>query len=93
MKPHAYQKEMVRRIANFIQHPYAWPGGYPCYGVSSDGEVLCHACVKANYKQIAHAVLHHLYDGWRIDAIDVNWEDPTLYCAECNKPIESAYAG
>lgn len=71
--------------------PYAWPGGYPRYAVTSDSEVLCFKCVKAEYKRILHAVKHQLRDGWRVDGFGINWEDVSLYCAHCSEQIESAY--
>jgi hypothetical protein len=27
-----------------------------------------------------------------VEALDVNWEDPSLYCDHCGARIESAYA-
>lgn len=70
---------------------YAWPGGYPKFAVTSDGECLCCACVVKEYKQILYAVKHQLRDGWRVDWFDINWEDQDLYCDNCNAHIESAY--
>ena len=82
----------ILRVKDFAKHPYAWPGGYPCYAVTSDGAVLCHACVKREIRLIITAIAQDLRDGWQIAGIDINWEDPTLSCDHCSKPIESAYA-
>lgn len=68
---------------------YAWPGGYPIFYLANDGEALCPDCVNDSKNPI-HADLPN--DGWRIVARDVNWEDPELFCAHCNRRIESAYA-
>ena len=73
--------------------PYAWPGRYPIYFMCEDGDDLHPHCVKETYRQVAWAVRHNIHrDQWRVVAADVNWEDPSLYCAHCNKRIESAYA-
>lgn len=70
--------------------PYAWPGGYPCYFVMSDGESLSFEAAKQEFKQIVYAIRHGLKDGWRVVGCDVNYES-LLYCAHTGKQIESAY--
>jgi hypothetical protein len=57
---------------------YAWPGGYPMLYVTPEGWSLCPDC--------ANNGDWHLQDG------DANWEDPNLFCEDCGKRIESAYA-
>lgn len=74
--------------------PYAWPGGYPTYFVMSDGGTLCHSCALQEGKRITAAIREGLgnRDDWSVEAQDVNWEDPALYCDHCGSRIESAYA-
>ena len=60
---------------------YAWPGGYPLYYVTDQGNVLCPA----------HANVESDYADELIDGADVNWEDAALYC-EHGERIPSAYA-
>ena len=79
-------------IKEAVRSKYAWPGGYPLFLITSDGAALCCDCAKQEYKQIAYSIRHNLRDGWRVEAADVNWEDPDLYCDHCSKRIESAYA-
>ena len=57
----------------------AWPGGYPMFYLDSDNSALCPDCASK--------------DGYTapIVAYGVNWEDPSLYCEDCSKRIESAY--
>lgn len=74
---------------SLINHPFAWPGGYPRYAVMDDGEALCHRCVSSNKMLIAKAPDG---DEWHINMVSINWEDPQLFCAHCGKRIESAYA-
>ncbi len=71
--------------------PYAWPGGYPLYFITSDGAALCFKCAKAERRNIISAIADNRSDGWKCEAVDVNWEDTDLYCDHCNQPIESAY--
>jgi hypothetical protein len=72
--------------------PYAWPGGYPVFFITSDGGALSFKSVKEEYDQIAESIENNLNDGWRVEAADVNWEDPELYDDHSGERIESAYA-
>jgi hypothetical protein len=62
-------------------------GRYPLFYLMDDGEALCPSCANEH---------RHLDtgepDGWHVIGQDVNWEDGELFCAHCNKRIESAYA-
>lgn len=71
-----------------ITSPYAWPGGYPMFALTSDGGCLCKHCVKSEAKSIGFT---YGSDGWAIAGLDVNWEDPSLFCDHCGDPIEAAY--
>ena len=73
------------------QGPYAWPGGYPVYFVTSDGGVLAHSTVKAEFLNIVSAVRDRRNDGWRVVAADINWEDTNLVDDHTGELIESAY--
>lgn len=72
-------------------------GCYPIFYLTSDGESLCADCVNSEIESIDDAIRDHAtnpreHSGWRIVAADVNWENPAMICAHCNKRIESAYA-
>jgi hypothetical protein len=72
---------------------YAWPGGYPRYFVCSDGEAMCFACVKKNFREIVDA--HRRDDrrsSWHLAGVEVNWEQVDLVCSATGLPIEAAYA-
>jgi hypothetical protein len=71
--------------------PYAWPGGYPLYFITHDGEALSFASVRKNLATILDSIAHNHKDGWRVVACDVNYEDSTLTCADSGERIESAY--
>ena len=73
--------------------PYAWPGGYPIYFVTSDGAVLSFAAVRAEWRNVVDAHLrNNTQCGWHIAAADINWEDSDLFCDHTGERIESAYA-
>jgi hypothetical protein len=74
---------------NVHKEPYAWPGGYPKFAITSDGAAICRKCCWAERKSIRESDGH---DGFEVAAVDVNWENPDLYCDCCNDKIESAYA-
>ena len=65
---------------------YAWPGGYPVYYLAPDNGVLCPKCAneyrpeRDNREQLEPVTA------------DVNWENSSLFCDNCNARIESAYA-
>jgi hypothetical protein len=71
--------------------PYAWPGGYPLYWITSDGAALAFNVAKTERRNILEAIARNANDGWRVVGLDVNWEDNELYCAHTNERIESAY--
>ena len=71
---------------------YAWPGGYPVYAVMDDGESLCPSCARENVRLILSATHDRdIHSGWYFSGAQVNWEDDSLYCAHCGKPLEPAY--
>ncbi len=81
---------------------YTSVGSYPKYYVCSDGGVLSHRAVLENIWQIGRSMRelrgrsHHKGAGelrqWRIIGIEVNYEDPELFCDDTNERIPSAYA-
>lgn len=84
-------RTLINKVKNAIRHPYAWPGGYPQYLVTTDGAALCCACGRKEWRNIIMAMRQNLRDGWQVDGVDINWENTDLYCDHCSKPIESAY--
>ena len=68
--------------------PYSWPGCYPRYAVTNDGEALCAMCAETERDLIAAT---DGCDGWTIDRLAINWESK-ITCANCQDPIESAYS-
>jgi len=80
----------------FRNGPYAWPGGYPCYFVLSDGEALSFAAARPNLRYMLESLRDYQtnrreHSGWRPVALEINYEDTDLYCAHTGEQIESAY--
>lgn len=72
--------------------PFAWPGGYPLYFITSDGAALSWRAAKYNRRNILEAIANKTNDGWRIVGVEINYEDPALYCDDTGERIPSAYA-
>jgi len=81
----------VELAAAYKQGPYTWPGGYPVYGLFSDGAYCCWDCFKSEYGSIAESVKDQDRTGWNMVALDINYEDDTAYCEHCSKTLECAY--
>lgn len=71
-------------LADIIEAPYAWPGGYAKFLIMRDGGVLCGECCKSQADNVREAIA----DGWPsewipagIDA-ECNYDGP-LDCAHC----------
>ena len=82
------QSRSLRLADQLTRQPYAWPGGYPQFAVTSDGAALCHHCTKTEREAIGTTTGS---DGWTVVALQPNWEDPELFCDHCGARIESAY--
>ena len=70
---------------------FAFPGGYPMYFIAQDGEPLSFEAVRDNFRTVCYAHMNG-ESQWAIEAVEINWEDPDLYCSHTNERIESAYA-
>ena len=71
---------------------YAWPGGYPLYFITNDGEALSFDAVRAELRQVLAAMADTRdRSGWRVVAVDVNYEDSDLICAHTGETIPPAY--
>jgi hypothetical protein len=57
------------------------------YAVTDDGGVMCRFCAEEERESIA---LTDGRDGWCVVSLEVNWEDPELYCDCCGRAVESA---
>ena len=71
--------------------PWIWPGGYPLYFITSDGAALSFQAVRENLRSVLWSIKNGVNDGWRVQAMAINYEDNELYCDHTGEKIESAY--
>lgn len=83
---------IIHEVKKAIREKYAWPGGYELIGILSDGASICTHCMKINFRNIAWSTKHHSSDGWQYMCTDVNWENPDMYCCNCNKHLLPEYS-
>lgn len=81
----------VRAVKDIVREPHAWPGGYTKVLIMIDGEAMCSACVKENFRLILQATRDNARSGWAAHSADVHWEGAPMYCANCNKEMPSEY--
>ena len=83
----------VEELDAAIEHgKYTSVGGYPIFFITSDGAALSYDTVKDERNIIAEAIEDNdTRGGWRVEAVDVNWEDTDLIDDHTGDPIESAY--
>lgn len=66
---------------------FAWPGGYPCALLMSDGEVIDAKAARENYRLIRRETGRD----WTPVDVFIHWEGAPLYCAHSGREIPSAY--
>lgn len=71
---------------------FAWPGGYPMFMITSDGGALHYKCVRENLRSVLDSIRSKINDGWKVEAVEINYENADLYCDQCSQRIVSAYA-
>ena len=75
-------------LQEYLAHgPFTFPGGYTLHALVDDGEAICFDCCKED------GGVHEggPADGWRFEDVFVHWEGPPMFCAHCNKALESEY--
>lgn len=77
-------RELPRNDDGTLQ-AYAWPGGYAIYYIDGENSVLCPTCANESEKEEDIPAWHPIH-------ADVHYEDTHLYCDQCSKQIEAAYA-
>ncbi len=81
----------LEKIKYAIRNKYAWPGGYPLFFVTGQGEALSLQGAKEIWRDIIQAHNDHRHCDASIESIEINYDDPQLYCCVTNQLIESAY--
>ena len=76
------------KLQEFIRSGgFAWPGGYPCALLMSDGEVIDAKAARENYRLIRRKT----GPDWTPVDVFVHWEGEPLFCAHSGREIPSAY--
>jgi len=84
--------ESVADLKSALRHGrFAWPGGYPLYFITSDGAALSFKTAREEFPLLCDSIRTGMNDGWRVVAVDVNYEDSALFCDHSGEKIESAY--
>ena len=77
-----------QELQSFIRsNGYAWPGGYPCALMMSDGECIDAQSARENYRLIRRET----GADWTPSAVFIHWEGDPIVCAHSGRMIESAY--
>jgi hypothetical protein len=60
---------------------HAWPGGYRCFFVTSDGAALSFAAVRAELESVTWSIRNDVDDGWRVVRLACeNETDSPIFC-------------
>jgi hypothetical protein len=77
---------------------YAWPGGYPIWYYDNQSNPTCAECASTAIATFLEWRKDYAMDGYLWDYyddlpqyMDVRYEGPDEYCAECNAVLETAY--
>ena len=71
---------------------YAWPGGYQCALLMSDGECIDVQSARENYRQIRRNMAPVPTNrDWSPCAVFIHWEGDPLTCAHSGREIPSVY--
>jgi hypothetical protein len=82
------QKGIIKQYGMITELDYfAWPGGYPIFYVTKDGGCLCPKCANENITLLTDPDDPQ----WYVLGTEINYENDSLYCDNCNGKIDSAY--
>jgi len=66
--------------------PWAWPGGYALYLITSDGGALCFDCARAEARNVMDSIQTGTSDGWRVVGCQME-SDCLVICDHCAAQI------
>lgn len=82
----ATSAQRLQHAKSVAREPYAWPGGYSRFLVTSDGGVLCPHCVRAEFSNIArYTIWGQRSSGWCAEGHGYNDESEQMTCDHCGK--------
>lgn len=72
--------------------PYAWPGGYDVFAITSDGATLCAECMTTERRLIVDAIARKDNSGWRVLAVDCTANtDDNVTCDNCYTVVQRGW--
>ena len=85
--PHIHSVSDFRRSVRV--GPYAWPGGYDTFFLTSDGGTMCHSCTVKERRSIVDSIATKCDDGWQVVAVDATCNtDGEVRCDHCNTVLQ-----
>lgn len=78
------QSLSLRLADDLAANPLTWPGLYPRYGVTNDGQALCPDCCRTERSLIGTTTGS---DGWCLVDVSVDWGDDDISCSHCSKSV------
>ena len=84
--------ESVADLKSALRHGrFTDLGGYPLYFVTSDGAAISFKTAKEEFASVCDSIRRGLDDGWRVVAVEINYDDPALFCDHSGEIIAPAY--
>lgn len=82
----------LQALQYVAREPYAWPGGYETFVITSAGEMICPKCVRENYSQMYRdTVSRGKRDcGWTVAAADATCNCDEATCDHCGRDLIAA---
>jgi hypothetical protein len=75
---------LLRLAGDLAKNPVTWPGLYPRYGLTNDGQALCPDCCRTERSLIGTTTGS---DGWCLVDVSVDWGDSDTSCSHCGKML------
>jgi len=81
-------RDNVNLLKSIVRNPFAWPGGYERFAVTTDGAAICFKCCASEYAILLRSTRGRDNDGWTVEAASSDCEmDGPLSCDHCSREI------
>lgn len=89
MKYHNLNRANTIILKSLIREPYAWPGGYERFAITTDGAILCPYCLKKEFHTVMHSTKYQYRDGWEVAGCGYigDYDDEMITCDHCNRNL------
>ena len=85
-----HHKMSYEAVSKMIDMPIVY-GGYKVYFITADNGCICSDCAKEEKELILDAIKEQNDKQWEVIAVDINYENDSIYCDHCNQQIEPEY--